>query len=74
MMSYPVSIIPIYRSVKSQNKMLQNAQHNLIDGDLVWKFLGLSLTDQATIAERMGSTTDQIIEDMLEIDRITTHF
>lgn len=54
--------------------MLQNSQHNLIDGDLVWKFLGMTLTEQATLAKRMGTTPDQIIEDLLEIDRITTHF
>ena len=57
-----------------QNKMLQNSQHNLIDGDLVWKYLGLTQAEQTTIAKRMGTTPDQIIEDLLEIDRITTHF
>ncbi|XP_067935054.1 cleavage and polyadenylation specificity factor subunit 1-like [Watersipora subatra] len=63
-----------FRSVRTQNKLLQNSQHNLIDGDLVWKYLGLTHDEQTTLAKRMGTTPDQIIEDLLEIDRITTHF
>lgn len=54
--------------------MLLNSQHNLIDGDLVWKYLNLTHGEQSIVAKRMGTTPDQIIEDLLEIDRITTHF
>lgn len=54
--------------------MLVNSQHNLIDGDLVWKYLSLTHSEQASVAKRMGTTPDQIAEDLLEIDRITTHF
>ena len=60
--------------MKSQSKMLSNAQHHVIDGDLVWKYLSLTESEQAVIAKRMGTTPEQIIEDLLEIDRITTHF
>lgn len=67
-------VIISYRSVKVKSKMLQNAQHNLIDGDLVWKYLNLDHSEQAAIAKRLGTTPDQIMEDLLEIDRITTHF
>ena len=62
------------RSVRNQNRMLVNSQHNLIDGDLVWKYLSLTHSEQASVAKRMGTTPDQIAEDLLEIDRITTHF
>ena len=64
----------ICRSVRNQNRMLVNSQHNLIDGDLVWKYLSLTHSEQASVAKRMGTTPDQIAEDLLEIDRITTHF
>jgi len=62
------------RCVKSVGRHLENAQHNLIDGDLVWKFLSLTIAEQSCVAKRMGTTIDQIMEDLLEIDRVTTHF
>ena len=63
-----------YRQLQIKWKSLNNPQHNILDGDLVWKFLYLNLSERMELAKRIGTTADQVVEDLMEIDRVTAHF
>lgn len=63
-----------YRQLQLRWKSLSNPQHNILDGDLVWKFLYLNTLERMELAKRIGTSADQITEDLMEIDRITAHF
>ncbi len=49
-------------------------QRNMVDGDLVWQYLTLSGSEKHELARRIGSTCEQLLDDLLEIHRVTTHF
>lgn len=80
-------------------RSLQNAVRNVLDGDLLSKYLYLSTMERSELAKKIGTTQDivssdapplllaphllllhmflfslQILDDLLEIDRVTAHF
>ncbi|XP_041375883.1 cleavage and polyadenylation specificity factor subunit 1-like isoform X2 [Gigantopelta aegis] len=63
-----------YRAVKMSFPDLSNPQKNILDGELLWKFLHLNLMERNELSRRIGTSTDQILDDLLEIDRLTAHF
>jgi len=63
-----------YRLYTSEKKILTNPSKNILDGDLLWKFLHMSITEQNELAKRIGSSIDNLIEDLMDIDRHTAHF
>jgi len=46
----------------------------IIDGDLAWEFLYLPWQEKIEVCRKIGSKIDEIVEDLMEIDRISAHF
>ena len=64
----------VCRMLKTGSKLLGNAAKGILDGDLIWKFLNLSLGEKEEIGKKIGSTNDEIVQDLMEIDRLAAHF
>lgn len=60
--------------VKFYKKCLTNPCKNVLDGDLLYRFYNLSISEKAELCKKISSTPDQIIDDLQEIDQITAHF
>uniref|UniRef100_A0A8D3E1E6 Cleavage and polyadenylation specificity factor subunit 1 n=1 Tax=Scophthalmus maximus TaxID=52904 RepID=A0A8D3E1E6_SCOMX len=58
----------------SDRRSLQNAVRNILDGELLNKYLYLSTMERSELAKKIGTTQDIILDDLLEIDRVTAHF
>lgn len=63
-----------YRSVQCDMRHLSNPHRGILDGDLLWKFFHLSLTERKDVARRIGTTVEQMINDLSDLDRLTDHF
>ncbi|XP_063441861.1 cleavage and polyadenylation specificity factor subunit 1-like [Mytilus trossulus] len=63
-----------YRAVQSIRQELRNPQKNILDGDLLWKYLHLSMMEKTEIAKRIGTSLEQLTDDLMDIDRLTLHF
>lgn len=63
-----------YRTFKSSQPDLSNPQRNIVDGELCWRFLYLSTMERTEVAHKIGTSQDQIIEDLMEMDRLAAHF
>lgn len=63
-----------YRIVKQANGGLLNPQKNILDGDLLCMYLNLSATEKHDVAKRIGTSREQLFDDLLEIERCITHF
>ncbi|XP_064640599.1 cleavage and polyadenylation specificity factor subunit 1-like [Lineus longissimus] len=63
-----------FRQVKHDFRQLMNPAKNILDGDLLWKYLNLSHTDKMELSRKIGTTVDQISEDLMEVDRLSAHF
>ena len=63
-----------YRTLRQESRMLCNVHRNILDGDLLWKFLNLSNMERNELAKRIGTSSEQIVDDLMEIDRTTAHF
>ena len=80
-------------------RTLQNAVRNVLDGELLNRYLYLSTMERSELAKKIGTTPDivsarpapprapplcahphppvhplQILDDLLETDRVTAHF
>lgn len=62
-----------YRLIKTSRFLLQKKK-GILDGSLLWKFIGLESVLQDELAAAMGVTTDIILENLLEIDLLGTFF
>lgn len=63
-----------YRAVKNACLDLSNSHKNILDGELLWKFLNLSVLEKSEMAKRIGTNVDQLVEDLMDVDRLTAHF
>nr|KAI8762317.1 cleavage and polyadenylation specificity factor subunit 1 [Biomphalaria glabrata] len=63
-----------YSAFKSSRTDSSNPLRNILDGELCWKYLYLSTMEKTEVAKKIGTTVDQIIEDLMEFDRLTAHF
>ncbi|KAH9502918.1 Cleavage and polyadenylation specificity factor subunit 1 [Bulinus truncatus] len=63
-----------YRTFKSNRTDSSNPLRNILDGELCWKFLFLSAMEKIEVAKKIGTTVDQLIEDLMEFDRLTANF
>uniref|UniRef100_A0AAR2K990 Cleavage and polyadenylation specificity factor subunit 1 n=1 Tax=Pygocentrus nattereri TaxID=42514 RepID=A0AAR2K990_PYGNA len=63
-----------FRMLHTDRRTLQNAVRNILDGELLNKYLYLSTMERSELAKKIGTTSDIILEDLLEIDRVTAHF
>uniref|UniRef100_A0A2K6AD35 Cleavage and polyadenylation specificity factor subunit 1 n=1 Tax=Mandrillus leucophaeus TaxID=9568 RepID=A0A2K6AD35_MANLE len=51
-----------------------NAVRNVLDGELLNRYLYLSTMERSELAKKIGTTPDIILDDLLETDRVTAHF
>ncbi|KAM8967424.1 cleavage and polyadenylation specificity factor subunit 1 isoform 2-T2 [Pelodytes ibericus] len=63
-----------FRMLHATRRTLQNAVRNVLDGELLNRYLYLSTMERSELAKKIGTTTDIILDDLLEIDRVTSHF
>ena len=63
-----------YRTVKSAKKLTQNPVRCVVDGDLVWSFMELPLSEQNEVSKKIGARMEDICSDLVEIDNITHVF
>ncbi|XP_077446808.1 cleavage and polyadenylation specificity factor subunit 1 [Stigmatopora argus] len=63
-----------FRMMHFERRGLQNTVRNILDGELLNKFLYLSMMERSELAKKIGTTQDIILDDLLEIDRVTAHF
>ncbi|RWS28719.1 Cleavage and polyadenylation specificity factor subunit 1-like protein [Leptotrombidium deliense] len=62
------------RLCKISKKSLLNPCKNVLDGDLLFKFITMSMNEKGEIAKKIGTSSDQIMDDLHDIERITSHF
>uniref|UniRef100_A0A3Q4BZK8 Cleavage and polyadenylation specificity factor subunit 1 n=1 Tax=Mola mola TaxID=94237 RepID=A0A3Q4BZK8_MOLML len=63
-----------FRMMHFDRRSLQNTVRNILDGELLNKYLYLSTMERSELAKKIGTTQDIILDDLLEIDRVTAHF
>jgi len=63
-----------YRALNSTDRTIGNPAKGIIDGEVVWDFLGLSFIERNDVSKKIGCSSDEIIEDLMEIDRMSAHF
>lgn len=63
-----------FSTYKSYIRNQGNPARGIIDGDLVWRYLLLPNNEKADVAKKIGTRVQEIIEDIIEIDRQTAHF
>lgn len=51
-----------------------NAARNIIDGDLLSRFASLSVTEQIDMSRKIGIGRDELLDDLMDIDRATNLF
>ncbi|CAB1350960.1 unnamed protein product [Coregonus sp. 'balchen'] len=63
-----------FRMLHADRRQLQNAVRNILDGELLNKYLYLSTMERSELAKKIGTTSDIILDDLLEVDReVHTH-
>ncbi|XP_005092153.1 cleavage and polyadenylation specificity factor subunit 1 [Aplysia californica] len=63
-----------YRTYKTLPPDMASPQRNILDGELCWRFLHLSTMEKIEVAKKIGTSVDQLIDDLMEFDRLTAHF
>ena len=63
-----------FRTLRQKSKDLRNPSRGVVDGDLVFKFTNLSMTLKAELARKIGTSAEEIMEDLAEVDRSAAHF
>ncbi|XP_075705549.1 cleavage and polyadenylation specificity factor subunit 1, partial [Rhinoderma darwinii] len=63
-----------FRMMHAGRRTLQNAVRNVLDGELLNRYLYMSTNDRSDVAKKIGTTTDIILDDLLEIEKVTSHF
>ncbi|XP_023931604.1 cleavage and polyadenylation specificity factor subunit 1-like [Lingula anatina] len=63
-----------FRNLKVNSRMLANSQKNVLDGELIWMYINLGINERQEIARKLGTSPEQIFDDLTEIERITAHF
>ncbi|CAG0879128.1 unnamed protein product [Cyprideis torosa] len=62
------------RTFASTHNTLFHPVRNILDGDLVFRFLSLPVREKKYVADRIGLHVNDIVGDLLEIDRLCAHF
>eukprot|EP01116_Phalansterium_solitarium_P001407 TRINITY_DN11208_c0_g3_i1.p1 TRINITY_DN11208_c0_g3~~TRINITY_DN11208_c0_g3_i1.p1 ORF type:complete len:1483 (+),score=557.48 TRINITY_DN11208_c0_g3_i1:140-4588(+) len=63
-----------FRAAKSDKRLVRNMHQGVLDGVLLQKFLHLELMEQRRMARQIGTTPEQIIDNLLEVSLSTTFF
>lgn len=63
-----------FRTLKQRRRNLTNPARSIIDGELVFKFIDLPVTQKAEIAKRIGTKFTDLMDDLAVLDRMASHF
>ena len=63
-----------FRTLRQKWKDLRNPSRGVVDGDLVFQFSSLSVNTKSELARKIGTSTEEIMEDLAELDRSAAHF
>jgi len=63
-----------FRTLRQNKKDLRNPSRGIVDGDLVFKFTDLSAALKAEFSRKIGTSADEIMDDLAELDRNAAHF
>lgn len=63
-----------FRLFQSRHQYLYAAQKNVLDGELLTSYPQLSRKQKMDFAKQIGTSPAQILDDLKELDKITTHF
>ncbi|XP_072375560.1 cleavage and polyadenylation specificity factor subunit 1 [Diabrotica undecimpunctata] len=63
-----------FRTFKSWRKLQSNPARSIIDGELVWNFLNLSLSEKSEVSKKIGTKMEELVEDLTDIHKLTNHF
>jgi len=63
-----------YRMVHYPGHQLSQPIKNIVDVDLVCRFMDMTAMERAEIARRLVTSVDQIIADLIDVDRSAAHF
>lgn len=63
-----------FRMFRTRQQYLYTPQRNILDGDLLTAYPQLSLKQRTDFAKQIGTSPAQILDDLKELDKITTHF
>ncbi|XP_050311770.1 LOW QUALITY PROTEIN: cleavage and polyadenylation specificity factor subunit 1 [Anthonomus grandis grandis] len=63
-----------FRTFKSFRKMLSNPARSIIDGELVWNFMQLSISEKIEISKKIGTKLEELQEDLGDIQKLANHF
>ncbi|KAK4873313.1 hypothetical protein RN001_015342 [Aquatica leii] len=63
-----------FRTIKNWRRNNPNPCRSIIDGELVWNFLSLSITEKIEVSKKIGTKLEEIIDDISDIQKMTAHF
>jgi cleavage and polyadenylation specificity factor subunit 1 len=63
-----------FRTFHTHHQYLYSAQHKVLDGELLWRYIQLSGKEKADFAKQIGTSVAQILEDLKEVDKVSAHF
>lgn len=69
-----MTVLCNFRSISCVDRTVGNPSKSMIDGDMVWEFLNLPWQEKLEVCRKIGCKVDEIVEDLMEIDRISSHF
>jgi len=63
-----------FRALNIPLRSLTNPHKNILDGELLMKYVQLGFQERSDIAKKMGTTSVQILDDMMDVRRASSHF
>lgn len=63
-----------FRTYKSSRKLQTNPSRSVIDGELVWNFLHLAINEKLEVSKKIGTKIEEIVDDLSDIQKLTSHF
>lgn len=63
-----------FRLMKPMTNTLHNIRKNIIDGQLVWKYLLMSYDDRKEFARQIGTSAEVILGNIFELEMRTSYF
>lgn len=63
-----------FRTIKMAKKLSLNPSRCILDGDLIWSFANMTVAERNEVSKKIGAKTEDVLGDLLEIERLLTVF
>ena len=63
-----------FKTLRQRKRDLVNPMRSIIDGDLVYKFSDLSVSEKYEMSKKGGFSMSDLMDDLAELDRMVAHF